>query len=184
MNKTYITILAIVLIVIIAGLYFFNSKSEITSTEEVEGNAFDGRNTTFTLNGKQVTLTHGESRETISNSSAEVITKYFGNEASGDLNADGQEDRAFLVTQSSGGSGTFYYVVAALQSNGQYKTTNAFFVGDRIAPQPTEIHSQTGELRVNFADRKDDEPMTATPSQGKVLLLKVTPDGTLEGLMK
>jgi hypothetical protein len=40
------------------------------------------------------------------------------------------------------------------------------------------------QLNVNYAARKPGEPMTAQPSEGKVLLLKVTNDGILEGLMK
>jgi len=110
--------------------------------------------------------------------------KYFGNEARGDLNGDGLEDVAFLVTENGVGSGIFYYVIVALQTPTGYKRTNPFFVGGRIAPQSTEIHSDSRELHVNFAERKDSEPMTTPPSVGAVLLLRVTPDGVLEGLMK
>ena len=91
--------------------------------------------------------------------------------------------RAFLVTQETGGSGIFYYAVVALKTANGYKTTNAFFIGDRIAPQTTEINTSAKELYVNFAERKPGEPMTAQPSQGATLYLKVTPAGVLEGLM-
>jgi hypothetical protein len=37
---------------------------------------------------------------------------------------------------------------------------------------------------VNYAGRERDEPMTALPSRQSVLLLKVTPGGVLEGLMR
>ena len=39
-------------------------------------------------------------------------------------------------------------------------------------------------LQVNFLGRGRDEPMTAPPSRESALLLKVTPGGVLEGLMK
>jgi len=39
-------------------------------------------------------------------------------------------------------------------------------------------------LRVNFAERKPGEPMTARPSMGVTLYLKVTPEGVLTGLMQ
>lgn len=161
----------IVLIVLVAAILYL-----IIYRGDRESLAFDGRNSTFTIDNQSIALVNGvDSTE---------ATKYFGNEGRGDLNGDGLEDLAFLVTQSPGGSGTFYYVVVALQTADGYQTTNAFLIGDRIAPQSTEIHSDAKELHVNFAERKAGEPMTTQPSVGAVLLLKVTPAGVLEGLMK
>ncbi len=175
--KTNKFLVAALIILGIAGYFLFNKP-------QVESSVFNGKNSTFTVDGKSVTLINGVSGTAIENSSAKITTQYFGNEATGDLNDDGLEDEAFLITQNSGGSGTFFYVVVALKTNSGYKTTNAFFIGDRIAPQSTEIHSDSMELHVNYADRKPGEPMTARASEGKVLLLKVTPNGVLEGLMK
>jgi hypothetical protein len=87
-----------------------------------------------------------------------------------------------LVTRETGGTGIYYYVVAAIKTANGYKTTNAFLIGDRIAPQGTEIKAT--ELHVLYADRKRGEPMSVQPSEGKILLLKVTDQGVLEGLMK
>jgi len=98
-------------------------------------------------------------------------TQYFGNEAKGDFNADGKQDVAFVLTQTPGGSGTFYYVVAALGSDEGYVGTNAVFLGDRIAPQTTEFRN--GDIVVNYADRKAGDPMTAAPSVGVSQRLKI-----------
>lgn len=111
-------------------------------------------------------------------------TKYFGNEARGDLNGDGLEDVAYLITQDGGGSGTFYYAVVALKTAEGYKNTNSFFIGDRIAPQSTYIPINSRELQVNYAERRPGEPMSTVPSVGATLFLKVTDAGVLEGLMK
>ena len=175
------TLLIIGLIVVLgAGLYLSR-----TPTSSLKNPEFDGRNSSFTIDNQTVNLVNGVSeQEAAPGSLSKVTTRYFGNEAKGDLTFDGKDDVAFLVTQSTGGTGVFYYVVVAVATDTGYKTTNAFFVGDRIAPQSTEIHADSGELHVNFATRKDGEPMTAQPSQGAVLLLKVTKDGALEGLMK
>lgn len=145
---------------------------------------FDGRNSSFTVDENLIRLRDGLSETPVENSSAKVVTRYLGNEAHGDLNGDGLTDQAFWVTHSTGGSGTYYYVVVALNLGDRYMTTNAFRVGDRIAPQAIEIHSDAQELHVNFSGRREGEPMTAQTSEGKVLLLKVSPDGVLEGLMK
>ena len=145
--------------------------------------AFDPRNASFSLDGRTVALTNGLSQAPAAPGSASsVTTRYLGKLAHGDLTGDGQEDLAYLVTREGGGSGRFYYVVAAVGGVKGYKTTNAFLVGDRIDPQSLRITSN--ELQVNFLGRERDEPMTASPSRQSVLLLKVTPGGVLEGLMK
>lgn len=93
---------------------------------------------------------------------SKTIVQYFGNEAQGDFNGDGTQDVAFLVTGVPEGSGTFFYLVAALNTSAGTEGTNGVLIGDRIAPQTTEF--KDGEIIVNYADRKADEPMTATPS--------------------
>ena len=145
---------------------------------------FDGANATYTINGKPVTLVKGVAEMTSENSAMVTTTRYMGQEAIGDLDGDGQADRVFWIAQDAGGSGTFYYVVAAIQKNEGYSTTNAFLVGDRIAPESLDIRGDAHEVHVLYADRKPGEPMITRPSEGKVLLLKVNRDGVLEGLMK
>jgi membrane-bound inhibitor of C-type lysozyme len=130
--------------------------------DHITDNYKDG---TYAIDGQDITLSNGASQiEAASGSASKIITKYFGNDATGDINGDGKPDIAFLLTQSGGGSGTFYYVVAALNTGEGYAGTNAVLLGDRIAPQTTEI--QNGEIIVNYADRKAGEPMTAAPSVG------------------
>jgi hypothetical protein len=188
MNRTKIAGLIAILIVAIAGVMFLWSKSAeapIVPPPARGQSAFDGKNATFTIDGNSVTLVNGVSEVPAAPGSAsEIITRYFGNDASGDLNGDGLPDTAFLVTQDGGGSGLFYYVVVALKTADGYKTTNAFFIGDRIAPQSTYIPANSQELQVNYAERKPGEPMTAQPSVGVTLTLKVTPAGVLERLSK
>jgi hypothetical protein len=52
-----------------------------------------------------------------------------------------------------------------------YLGTNAVFLGDRIAPQTTEIRDE--EIIVNYAERKLDEPMTTPPSIGVSKYFKI-----------
>lgn len=185
-KKTLVSFIVVIAVAIVAVFFFTRSSNEVVSTvSSEETTAFDGKNTTFTIEGAEVVLVQGVSEvSVVPGSASKTTTRYFGNEAIGDLNGDGLEDVAFLITQDTGGSGLFYYAVVALKTGAGYKTTNAFLVGDRIAPQSTEIHSDSKELHVNFAERKVGEPMTIQPSVGAVLLLKVTPEGVLEGLMK
>lgn len=188
MNKTILILFVVIVLVLIVGAFAFtrNTAHAPTSSQAVSSQtAFDGKNTTFIIDGTPVTLVNGVSEAPAAPGSAtKITTRYFGNEATGDLNGDGSLDTAFLITQDTGGSGTFYYAVVALKTSNGYKTTNAFLVGDRIAPQSTFIPGNSQEIQVNYAERKPGEPMTAQPSVGATLLLKVTSDGVLEGLMK
>lgn len=137
------------------------------------------RNATYMIDGRAVTLVNGTAEEeTISGAATKTITRYFGNEAYGDVNGDDVSDIAFLLSQDLGGSGTFYYVVAALKIGGGYKGTNAVLLGDRVAPQPTEIRD--GVIIVNYAERAPGEPMTARPSVGVSKYLRVVDDRLVE----
>lgn len=200
MNKNKIIILTIIVLIIITGEFYLIIKGhqkgvvipvennipiiQATTTKPITG-TFDSKNSTFTIDGQTVTLKNGLLQiEAAHGSASKITTKYFGNESIGDLTGDGLADTAFLITQDTGGSGLFYYAVVAVKTSVGYKTTNAFLIGDRIAPQPTEINSSAKELYVNYVARKAGEPMTAQPSVASTLLLKVTPNGVLEGLMK
>lgn len=164
----------------------FTTRDKITSlwehqeefTFEENGTALavckDASKVTFVLDGNPVTLTNGLSEEEVAPGSiTKNVVKYFGNEAAGDINGDGTEDKVFYITKETGGSGTFFYVVGMLGTNILPKGTQAALVGDRIAPQNLEIRD--GVVLVNYADRKPGEPFTAQPSVGKTLRLKLDP---------
>src|SRR6185503_19751527 len=151
----------IALVVIAAGAgYWWMHKSEVQTPAQTA--ASDPKNASYVIDGVPVMLVNGSSQIAQENSSAPITTTYFGNDATVDLNGDGVPDTAFLLTQNSGGSGTFYYVAAYVSSPSGYRGTNAALLGDRIAPQTTEI--QNSKIIVNFADRNPSEPMTAQPS--------------------
>jgi hypothetical protein len=116
--------------------------------------------------------------DTVAGSDAKTTTRYFGNGASGDLNGDGKADTAFLLTQVSGGTGVFYYVTVALASGNGVQGLNAILLGDRIAPQTTEIND--GKITVNYADRKSDDPFSIAPSVGVSRHFQVTQDQLTE----
>ncbi len=140
---------------------------------------FDPKNATYhDIDDMTVTLSNGSAEtEAAPGSASTITTEYFGNQASGDLNGDGLSDTAFLLTQYGSGTGVFYYAVAALGTAHSYKVTNAVFIGDRIAPQTTEIRDST--LIVNYATRKPGEPLTEEPSVGATMRLKLSAAGWL-----
>jgi hypothetical protein len=91
--------------------------------------------------------------------------KVWGEPVLGDLNGDGQPDKAVWLIDEPGGSGTFFYAQLLINNNGKYVPTDTMFLGDRIAPQ--NINIQDGRAVYNFAERGALEPMTTPPSLGK-----------------
>ncbi len=164
-------IIFFVLIVAIlgAGIWYTLNTKKIAGVSGVT----DYKNASYQIDGQTITLVGGRAEtEVAPQSASKTITQFFGNEATGDVNDDGQPDVAFLLTQTSGGSGTFFYVVVALKTKEGYQGTNAMLLGDRIAPQTTEI--KDGRIVVNYADRNLGESMTTQPSLGMSKYFKVT----------
>ncbi len=144
----------------------------------------DAKNTTYTIDGSPVTLVDGVSVVAAApGSAATITTRYFGNEVVHDLNGDGRPDTAGILTQSTGGSGTFYYAVAALNTPSGYVGSQGVLLGDRIAPQATTIDEGTTTMGTNrqnvvvfnYAERKPGESFATPPSIGKSLWLKLDP---------
>ena len=112
-------------------------------------------NASYVIDGKLITLEDGKYEEEIPNSSAKGAVNVFTT-AQGDLNDDNLADTALMLTKTTGGSGTFYYIVAAIsQENNNVRGTNAILIGDRIQPQTVEIIY--GEIIVNYAVPQVDE---------------------------
>jgi hypothetical protein len=182
MNKKYWGI-AIVLAAVGLGWFAYRSVSPsptIKNSPEQGNASADYKNATYTINGSQVKLVNGFAETPAAPGSASMITtRYFGNELKANLNNDGREDVAFIVTQTTGGSGTFYYAVAALNTPNGYVGSDGYLLGDRIAPQSTNLSTDPNQKNVvvfNYADRAPSEPMTTRPSIGKSVYLKLNPD--------
>lgn len=133
------------------------------------------KNAEYIIDGKTIKLINGISEIPMAAGSASKInTKYFGNEIRLDLNDDGREDVVGLLTQETGGTGVFYYVVAALDNGNGYTGSRGLFLGDRIAPQTTG-RGEGKIVIVNYADRAPGESFLVKPSIGKSILLLFDP---------
>jgi heat shock protein HslJ len=137
------------------------------------------KNATYIIDGNAVILEDGVSEvATLPDSASKIITRYFGNEVFRDLDGDGREDIVFLLTQETGGTGVFYYVVAALNTLEGYIGGTGVLLGDRIAPLATEMSQEIGRkdvIIVNYAERNIGEDFSVPPSLGKTLWLKLDP---------
>lgn len=168
----YIGILLIILFLAIgvAGLvrYYFVEKG----TTAKDQNLPDPANATYTIDGESFSLIKGRIEKAITpDSTTKNILFILGEPLYGDFDADGDADAAAWLVNSPGGSGVFYYAVLVMNDGmGKTRSTNALLLGDRIAPQTLE--GREGAAVYNYADRKQDDAMTAQPSVGKTLTVK------------
>ncbi|MDD4531668.1 MAG: hypothetical protein PHH21_03120 [Candidatus Pacebacteria bacterium] len=166
-RKTLTIIIAALAIVLAIFLYYKNSRTEVG----------DPLNATYVIDGEKIDLKDGKSEtQIVPGSASKEITSVLWTPTKGDLDSDGKDDYVMILTRNSGGSGTFYYVVAGLSSNKGIIGTNEIFLGDRIAPENISITD--GMILINYAERKPDDPFTIQPSVGvsKYLIIK---DGQL-----
>ncbi|MES2966688.1 MAG: hypothetical protein V4668_02790, partial [Patescibacteria group bacterium] len=124
----------VVVVGIIIALYFLKPSSpvELTTTSEKEQPTpieMDYKNIAYTIDGMSIKLTDGVAENSAAPDSASMVTtRYFGNEYRSDVNNDGKEDVVFLLTQETGGSGVFYYAVAALKTESGYTGSDGFLL--------------------------------------------------------
>ncbi len=159
MNKSLKAVLVLV-VLLIAGYLVMNFSGDKAQPPVA---APDYKNIEYVIEGERVHLTDDD-------------ISYFGNGLKTDLNGDGREDIVFLITSNPGGTGTFFYAVAALNTEQGYVGSDGYFLGDRIAPQTTEVSQNPRHknvIVVNYADRAEGEPMAAQPSVGKSVYLKL-----------
>jgi heat shock protein HslJ len=160
------------MITVVAGVIAGVVSGTAAPVDDLRGEAASGlKEGTYLIAGRAVRLHDGVSTmETAPGAASRIVTRYFGNELRTDLNADGKEDVAFLLTQETDGSGIFFYLAAALSTGNGYIGSEAVFLGDRIAPRTTGRQDEL--VVVNFATRAPGEPFLAPPGIERRLYLK------------
>lgn len=178
-NKAAVFILCCAVLVVGGAALFFVTGAEKGSDdprtwEDVSKLPDSPRDASYRIDDREVRLADGRAEEEVAPGSAgKAVTEMWGEPVYGDLSDNGDtSDAALILTRTEGGSGTFYYVVAALKDNTGYLGTNAVLLGDRIAPQ--NIVVQQGMIVITYADRTSSEAMTNVPSEGKTAYLTVS----------
>ncbi len=118
---------------------------------------------TYSLNGLEVTLRDGRfDMPAAPGAAARITVSVFGPPVYGYLDDDQDMDAALILVHQGGGSGTFYYVAAAIADESGYRGTNAVLLGDRIVPKLVNIQHRS--IVAEFLDRKTSQPFSATPT--------------------
>jgi hypothetical protein len=145
-----------------ASILLLVGDGKIAVREKIE-TATDPINGTYLINGMKITLHNGSHEmEAAPGSATKIKTRLHGPLVSANLNDDSQEDAALILIHDPGGSGTFYYVAAAVNVDGLYQGTNAVLLGDRISPQNLQVRH--GLISASYYDRRSEEPMIVPPS--------------------
>ncbi len=153
-------IIFLLLVAVIGGVAYWQM------TDDSRIGAWNPKNATYQIEGVDTSLSDGSLGD----------VAMFGEPTYGDLNGDGTNDAGVVLVRASEGSGTFYYITAAIYDEGKWYGTNSFLMGDRIAPQTVEIRD--GILIANYAERNPGEPFTTRPSRGVSRYLRLI-DGAL-----
>jgi heat shock protein HslJ len=131
-------------------------------------------NASFSIEQRKIVLINGHAEQiTMSDPDSKIISQVWGSAKIADLNADGQQDAVLILTQHTGGSGTYYYLAVAIREGNNYQGTAVFLLGDRIQPQDIQI--EDNRITVKLLDRLLSEPYSNLPTIPKEKLLIYDP---------
>ncbi len=147
-----------------------------TSKVAVEHSPADA---TYRIAGQLVTLANGYAdTEAAPGSGSKIVTRIWGQPVQSDLNGDGVLDSVLILSQSTGGSGEFYYATGAIRQPDGYQGLDGIFLGDRI--QPREISVDGNRITYHFADRAAGQSFADVPTEVKAQIAIYEKDvGTL-----
>jgi heat shock protein HslJ len=123
----------------------------------------DALNTRYIIDDRPVQLIDGQATNPAApGASSATVIRVWGDPLAVDLNQDGAEDAVLIITQTTGGSGTFYYLAAAIAEQGGYEGSAGFFLGDRIIPE--RLSAIDSKVRVSYLARHDGESFADEPT--------------------
>ena len=108
------------------------------------------------------TLEDGEFREPVAEGSASETVIRLGKWTTGHIDGRDGVDAAAVTVEDPGGSGTFSYLHALVDDDGELSDAAVAFLGDRIRVEGVSIHD--GVITVAMFDRAPHEPFAEPPT--------------------
>ncbi|HSW97490.1 MAG TPA: DUF4232 domain-containing protein [Candidatus Saccharimonadales bacterium] len=181
--KKLLILLGIVLImlVIVCVARFHRSRvqhySQIPMHVANKALPFDFGNKTLLLNKREITFVNGSYKGSSSGYSQDTAT--IGNKTL----SPSQTRAAAILVDSPGGSGTFYYLVGAMNANGEEIYSKPLLLGNRIkivSVVVEDLQAQGyGITTVRYLEHAANEPMAAEPTQEMTAQYSFQSDGNL-----
>ena len=135
----------------------------IAITSACEAGSEDPLNAVYRIDETEIILRDGRFEILAAPGSESMLSAVvFDTPVFGDLDGDDIPDAALILVYQGGGSGTFYYLAAALKRGNGFRGTNAILLGDRIKPRAVRIQERT--IIAEFLDRDAGEPMASAPT--------------------
>ncbi|MBU1014028.1 MAG: META domain-containing protein [Bacteroidetes bacterium] len=142
----------------------FREQNPVLTTKKL-----NPKNSRFVIEGKKIRLKRGVSKIKLDkNSATKLITQYTGKNVVGDINGDGADDMAIILSQQSGGNEIRYYASVISSEKGKYKSSNTVFIGDRINVYSIALNN--GNIMMEYADLPKEDTTVFAPT---VLLSKI-----------
>lgn len=129
----------------------------------------------YRIDDTEVQLEGGVYTAPVENSSAIRTVRLVGNPAYGPLTEAQENDAAVVLVDEPGGSGTMYYLAAALKDSSGYLGTNAVFLGDRVVIQ--DVRVDRGIVSVRYLVHGEDEPLAASGTLERQEYFRVSGSG-------
>ena len=162
--KTKFALLSVVSFLLISCGSTSETTSSNTDSQAEQSSAqapADPANAGYYIDGIVYTLVNGELEQAIEDSTTVNKFKLLDFKASGDINKDGTDDVAVVVTNDAGGSGTFYYL-AIFTSGSSPVIENTSYLGDRIVVK--DITFTNNQFQVKYLDRDSEADMASDPT--------------------
>lgn len=181
-------LLGILVVIVLLGTSIYmlaSNKPEHTTYApyplEQYTDSFDFGNSRIMLNNEELQFTNGSYQA--SDPSQGPHTAMFTNKS---VNSAGTHAAAILI-DNPGGSGTFYYVVGGMLSDGKDVYSTPVFLGDRIKVESIEVTDPTEDsaatVTVTYLDRPTGAPMSADPNQSITVTYTFDENGMLNPVM-
>ena len=134
------------------------TSAPVNGTPGVEERARNAQYSLGILDSRQVVQLANGVYETGTPGGADFISvRVLDFAASGDLNGDGRDEVAALVSENYGGTGVFVFLVVYADVNGTLTYQNSVIVDDR--PQVNAMSIENGEVFLDVVVHGTDEPM-------------------------
>lgn len=112
----------------------------------------------YLIEKEKVTLRDGHARVKIPGTTAVIISEIIRRPVYADLTGNSVKEAISVVLQHTGGSGTFYYLAAAVAG----KMIESYFLGDRI--NIVSVNIEKDIITVEYLDRRVTQPMATKPT--------------------
>ena len=127
-------------------MIFFGGCSFSTSQKNIPVMADSPQNAEYFIDGKKFHLENGQVFQNIPNLTIRYFVSFFNDPVYGDLNSDGAEDSAVILSQEvEKGKGKFFYVSVALRdpTTKKFLGLNSILLGDRIFIEKFTLQNQS-----------------------------------------